>query len=155
MQQALRTAVRSLAKSPAYVAVVTGSLTVGIGACILTFSALEAQWSGVSLPAPDRLVRVGESTTERCGNGCADAFDRTMLGEWQAAGFRSLGPLAPYETRRLELSQPALPDPVTATTVGTGFFPTLGVNPIAGRLIGASDCVPGAALVALVSYGFA
>ena len=155
MQQVIRTAIRSLAKSPAYVTVVVASLTIGIGACILTFSALEAQWSGVSLPAEERLVRVGESTIESCGNGCADAFDRTILSEWQAAGFRSVGPLAPYEARRLELAQPPLPEPVAATAVGAEFFATLGIHPIAGRLIGASDCAPGAPSVALVGYGFA
>src|SRR6266852_4612521 len=55
--------------------------------------------------------------------------------------------------RPLPYSHPEQPVRVTAADVSGGMLETLGVAPIAGRLISASDDVPGAPVVADISYG--
>jgi predicted permease len=130
LTQNLRSTFRQLRRTPAFTLTVVLTLALGIGATTAIFSLVE----GVLLrPLPfhdaDRLVLLGDHLGGRPGMSVRAREIATYTGAAQA--FSSLGG---YLTASCELSGRAQPEQINAARLSSGAFPTLGVQPILGRV---------------------
>ena len=145
--QDLRFGLRTLRKSPGFTAVAVLTLALGIGATTAIFSLVE----GVLLrPLPfrdaDRLVLLGDHLGGRPGMSVTAREIATYTSAAQT--FSSLGG---YITASFELSGGAQPEQIEAARLNSGMFPTLGVEPILGRVFNQQE--DGARQpVAVISY---
>ena len=145
--QHLRIAFRQLRKTPGFSLTVVLTLALGIGATTAIFSLVE----GVLLRPlpfrePERLVILGDRLRES-GNtpvtareiaiysGATSAFE--SMGAWLGASY--------------ELSGGATPEQINAARLTARVFPTLGVQPVVGRVFNAQDEDSHAPL-AVISY---
>ena len=130
LAQDLRFAFRQLRKAPGFSLTVVLTLALGIGATTAIFSLVE----GILLrPLPfrdaDRLVLVGD----HLAGGRSTSVTAREIGTYSNAtsAFSSLGG---YDTTSYELSGGEMPEEVNAARFSAGVFPTLGVDPVLGRL---------------------
>jgi putative ABC transport system permease protein len=126
----LRYSLRMLRKNPGFTVVAVLTLAVGIGATTAIFSLVE----GVLLrPLPfqdaDRLVLLGDHLGGRPGMSVRAREIATYTSAAQT--FSSLGG---YITASFELSGGAQPEQIDAVRLNSRMFPTLGVEPILGRV---------------------
>ena len=126
----LRYNLRILRKNPGFTAVAVLTLALGIGATTAIFSLVE----GVLLrPLPfqdaDRLVLLGDHLGGRPGMSVRAREIATYTSAAQT--FSSLGG---YITASFELSGGAQPEQIDAARLNSRMFPTLGVEPILGRV---------------------
>ena len=153
MLQDIRFAVRALAGRPAFTAVAISTLALGIGANVGIFSVVRAVLlRPLAFPDPDRLVKiVGLDKREGVPSNLSPAdfldFER------EASAFARLGAhgWVGYFTvagRNREAER------VGGVNVTGGFFPTLGVQPSAGRLFTADEDRPGGPRVVVLGHGF-
>jgi len=126
----LRLALRSLAKTPGFTAMVLATLALGIGATTGVFSAMHAVlMASMPYPEPDRLV-LGVATFKGSTTGLSghDYFDYRD----QATSFESFG-ASQYFTDSVPSSGGERPETLTTIHVSTNLFRTLGVAPQLGR----------------------
>ncbi len=128
--QNLRYAFRQLRQSPGFTFTVLLMLALGIGATTAIFSLVD----GILLRPlpfndPDRLVLLGDHLASRSELGVTAREIATYSNATSA--FSSLGGYAPST---YELSGDATPEVVHAGRLTAGLFPTLGVQPILGRV---------------------
>ena len=126
----LRYSLRMLRKNPGFTVVAVLTLAVGVGATTAIFSLVE----GVLLrPLPfqdaDRLVLLGDHLGGRPGMSVRAREIATYTSAAQT--FSSLGG---YITASFELSGGAQPEQIDAVRLNSRMFPTLGVEPILGRV---------------------
>ena len=125
--QDLRYAVRLLRKSPGFTTVAVLSLALGIGANTAIFSVVHAVLLR-PLPYPEsrQLVNVA-------GQGAGNALTMTEFDFWKenASSFASSAGYRGVSTRRLGGANRE--EWITAMTVGSDFFRTLGVSFVLGR----------------------
>jgi len=126
----LRFALRRARKAPGFSITVVLTLALGIGATTAIFSLVE----GVLLRPlpfhdPDRLVLLGD----RLGNNPNTPVTAREIGTYSTAttSFSSMGA---FFTTVYELSGGAVPEELYAARLTASLFPTLGVNPILGRV---------------------
>jgi putative ABC transport system permease protein len=150
----LRYAIRLLAQAPAFTAVVVLTLALGIGASTAIFSVVDAlllRWLPVR--SPQQLVQISlfarDAPTSAVGGTLSYPIVR-MLAE-QRDVFASVGGFTPS---RLDVGSPDAVARVPAAIVTGGFFETLGLEARVGRLLKATDDVPGAPAVAVISHGY-
>src|SRR6266481_4629552 len=130
LAQNVRFAFRHLRRTPAFTLTVVLTLALGIGATTAIFSLVE----GVLLrPLPfqdaDRLVLLGDHLGGRPGMSVrAREIETYTLA---TGAFSSLGG---YITTSFELSGGAQPEQINAARLNSQMFPTLGVQPILGRV---------------------
>ncbi len=122
-------------------------LTVGIGAATTIFSLIE----GILLRPlpfhdPGRLVQLGEHVGENPGIGITARDIRTY--STAASAFSSVGA---FGGANFELSVGASPEEIAAARLTASVFPTLGVQPILGRIFSQQEDVARAP-VAVLSY---
>ncbi len=152
--QDLRFALRMMQKNLGFTAAAVLCLMLGIGATTGIFTVVNAVLlRPLPYSHPEQLVRVytefptfPNGGLPRFWTSAPEFFDLrrdthswASLDAWQLAGTNLGGKTQPVR--------------VTAADVSGGMLETLGVAPIAGRLISASDDVPGAPVVADISYG--
>lgn len=130
LAQDLRFAYRQLRKAPGFTLTVVLTLALGIGATTAIFSLVE----GILLRPlpfrdPDRLVLVGDQLQNGLGSNVT-AREMRIYSEATKA-FSSLGG---YININYELSGGATPEEITAARFTAGVFPTLGVQPLIGRV---------------------
>src|SRR5947209_3384251 len=128
--QYVRFAMRRLKKSPAFTIVVVLTLALGIGGTTAMFSLIEGiLLRPLPFPDADRLVLLGD----HLGAGPHTPVTAREIGVYSQAttAFSSMGG---YIGANYELSGGANPIEVNATRVTAGVFPTLGVDPILGRV---------------------
>ena len=135
LAQDLRLALRQLRKTPGFALVVVFTLALGIGATTAIFSLVE----GVllrSLPFkdPERLVLLGDHLGGRPGMSVRAREIVAYTGATQA--FSSLGG---YITTSFELSGGVRPEEINAGRLSAAMFPTLGVQPVLGRVFTAQE----------------
>jgi putative ABC transport system permease protein len=130
LAQNLRFAFRQLSKAPGFTVTVVFTLALGIGATTAMFSLID----GILLrPLPfrqsDRLVLLGDHLAKGLDLGVT----AREIGAYSNAtsAFSSLGG---YTSSTYELSGGATPENVHAARLTAGVFPTLGVQPILGRV---------------------
>jgi predicted permease len=158
----LRFAWRSLAKAPLLSLVVILSVGLGIGANTAIFSLLhQILMNTLPVDRPEELVSVtspedfkgGRNSTNDSG-GMEFIFSYPMFRELEKrpqgmsgiAAFRSLGANLSFRKQTISGSMLA---------VSGGYFPTLGVRPLMGRMLSPQDDDAGAGnAVAVLSYGY-
>ncbi len=126
----LRHAARRLAKARSFFLTVTLMLALGIGATTTIFSLIE----GILLRPlpfldPGRLVQLGEHVGENSGIGITARDIRAYSTEAQA--FSSTGAFA---GANFALSDGPSPENLPAARLTSGVFPTVGVEPLLGRV---------------------
>ena len=130
----LKHAVRGLRREPGFVAVVVGTLTLGIGAMTAVFSVLNSViLNPLPYPEPDRLVRIYNYDPGR-------PDDRTVLTVPDLADFREkvgglqhVAAFYTYSKTGYDLTGIGHPRRVDALPVSSGYFEALGVTPLLGR----------------------
>jgi putative ABC transport system permease protein len=147
--QDVRYGARILLKSPTYTAIAVAALALAIGANTAVFSAANALLLR-PLPVED-IDRLIVPVTLREG---FDPFGSPFL-EYAAYRDRahcfSSGGIA--RARSFNLTGRGEPERVRGATVMANYLSTLGTKPALGRTFFADDDRPGAAPVALISYG--
>ncbi|HXM21668.1 MAG TPA: ABC transporter permease [Terriglobales bacterium] len=126
----LRFAFRQMRKAPGFALSVVLTLALGIGATAAIFSLVEGiLLRPLPFSNPDRLVLLGD----HLGGGPNTPVTAREIGTYSNAtgAFSSLGG---YASVNYELSGGATPEQVYAARLTAGVFPTLGVQPILGRI---------------------
>lgn len=142
-------ALRSLSRSPSYASVALVTLALGIGATTAVFSVVR----GVLLrplpyPEPDELVRVWELNQQ---GGRMDVAWTNFMDWRDAPGFEDMGVYAAGTSTVLGAGEPMR---LGTAAVSHGFFQTLGLRPVLGRVPLPAEHAAGAEPVAVVSEGF-
>jgi predicted permease len=169
----LRYAWRMILKSPGFAATAILTLALGIGANTAIFSLIDAvmlralpvenpsqlvllRWGAHHAPQFNGYMSSGDCTMDlRFGaanpSGCS--FSEPMFREIEKTNTFA-GVAAFANSGRLDLSGNGPASVVNGQLVSGGFFHTLGMKAATGRLIEPSDDTPGAAPVAVLSYGY-
>jgi len=150
LRQDIHFAWRSYAKAPAFTALVTLTLALGIGASTAIFSIV----NGILLrplpfPEPERLLWISEGN--KAGASISVSFPNFL--DWRARQ-HSFEALALTRHNEFTLTGQGQARRVTARTVTANFFQIVGIQPVLGRTFVAKDDVPGASPVAIVSHEF-
>ncbi|MGE0462509.1 MAG: ADOP family duplicated permease [Vicinamibacterales bacterium] len=150
--QDIRYGVRTLAKNPGYALLAVLTLGLGIGANTAIFSVI----NGVLLkPLPyehgDRLVVVRQSAPLTGQNTVGVAIAEYFDYREQAEVFDGL---VEYHQMNFDLLNRGEPDRVSTGVVSANFFDLLGIKPVLGRTFVASDDVPGAEAVLVLSHTY-
>jgi putative ABC transport system permease protein len=151
----LRFALRQLLKSPGFSAIAVLTLALGIGANTAIFSVV----NGVLLRPlpfkdPDRLVRVWHTPPAKSFPGMTlFSVSAANYFDWQSEN-HVFERMAIYNYRGFTLTGVALPLQVDSCAVSSGFFETLGVRPMLGRVFAPEEDQPGHTNVVLLSYRF-
>lgn len=151
----LRYALRTLRRSPAFLAVAVGILAIGIGGATAVFTVIKASLLR-PLPGvadPDRLV-----TVERVQRVPATR----MIAEFSYPDYRDLREqstaltgLAAYNGTSMALKDATGSDRAWVSYVSDNFFAVLGARPAAGRFFVAGDVSSGGAATQFVVLGYA
>src|SRR5439155_16804791 len=138
----LRFAWRSLAKTPLLSLVVILSVGLGIGANTAIFSLLhQILLNSLPVERPEELVAVtspgdvksGRNSTNDAG-GADSIFSYPMFRELEKHG-QGLSGIAAFRTLGANLSFGKQSVAGTMLIVSGGYFPTLGVRPLIGRML--------------------
>lgn len=129
-QQALRFASRQVKKSPGFTITPVLTLALGIGAATAVFSLVEGiLLRPLPFNRPERLVVLGD----HLGNGRNTPVTAREIATYSSAT-RAFSSLGGYIDTSFELSGGAVPEQVNAARFTAEVFPTLGVNPVLGRV---------------------
>ena len=149
MARDTRFAIRTLRKSPAFAVTAITVLALGIGATTAIFSVVNAVLlRPLPFAAPDRLVMVWE----RQSSGRPNVVQTQNFLDWRARN-RSFSDISAIYAISTNLAGDGEPAQVPCMAVTAGFFEILQTAPLIGRTIAASDDVPGAPPVTVLSYG--
>ena len=148
LHYAWRTLTSRAQRSFAVAAVLT--LALGMGAATAIFSIVHAvMLAPLPFHAADRLVRIYETNQSRNINKFSVSFPN--FDSWQRRV--ELLSLAAAKSAEANLTDGGPPEHVVGMAVTSGFLPTLGLAPVAGRDFHADDDRPGGVRVAMVSVG--
>ena len=151
----IRFTLRTFRRQRGFAAVALLVLTLGIGATAAIFSVVDAVLIK-SLPYADaeRLVAVSHLHDERgvwSGLFSPQDYDDVRAS---AVSFESLGAYWYTEGQTaIDLLGDGSPTQVGAAYVTEGFFPTMGVGPVLGRMFARDEVVPGATPTVVLSNG--
>jgi len=153
--QDLRFALRQLLKNPGFSAIAVLTLTLGIGANTAIFSVV----NGVLLRPlpfkdPGRIVRVWHTPPAKSFPGMTTfSVSAANYLDWQREN-HVFERMAIFSYRGFTLTGIAQPQQIDACAVSSGFFETLGVAPLLGRVFTPEEDQPGHANVVVLSYRF-
>ena len=149
LAQILRFALRQLSKAQGFTLTTVLTLALGIGATTAIFSLVEAVLLRPLLFRDSgQLVLLGDHLGGRPGMSVRAREIATYTGA--TAAFSSLGG---YITAAFELSGGAQPEEINAARLNSAMFPTLGVEPILGRVFTTQE-ENTRQPVAVISYAF-
>ncbi len=149
LRQDLAYGLRMLRKNPAFTMITVLTLALGIGANTAMFSVVDSVLlRPLPYPRADRLVLVWEKPPKGRQNGVSAA----NFLDWREQS-RSFRNLAGISFGSFNLSGKDQPERVDGMHVSWDFFEVLGVQPALGRGFAADEDRPGAARVAVISYG--
>ncbi|HEY4306860.1 MAG TPA: ABC transporter permease [Gemmatimonadaceae bacterium] len=137
LRQDARFAVRTLRKNPAFTIVTALTLALGIGMNAAIFSVVNGVLlKPLALGHPDRLVRINQLETIN-GATRAGVTSPVLVDDWRAQR-KSLVDLAGYYYGEgmtgTDLVDEGDPQRVAAAFITPGFWNTLGVSPLIGRV---------------------
>jgi len=146
----LRYALRTLVRNPSYTLAAVVTLALGIGATTAVFSLVR----GILLHAlpydhPERLVEVYEQNPQ----GGIRPLSYPTFEDWRASVGDALDGMAFVYGIDPSMATPEGPVPVLTAFVSEGFFRTLGVRPLLGRLVTGAEAATEAGVV-VASYDF-
>ena len=147
----VRYALRMLRKSPAFTLVALAVLTVGIGANVAVFSVVNTVLlRPLPYRDPGRLIMIWESLP-----GIGFGQVGTATGEYLDYRDRNrvFSGIAGYKNDTVNLTGSGQPERIHITQASANLFSVLGVQPMLGRTYAAEEDRPGAAKVAVLSYG--
>ncbi|HET7205940.1 MAG TPA: ABC transporter permease [Terriglobales bacterium] len=151
--QDARYALRQLRKSPGFTFIAVLTLALGIGANTAIFSVVNGVLlRPLAFKDPNRLVRIFHTPPQKSFSGITRfAASAANYLDWQKENhvFQNM---AIYSFRSFTLTGGQTPEQLVATAVSPGFFPTLGVQPMLGRLLLPEEDEPGRANVLVLSY---
>jgi predicted permease len=151
--QDLRYALRQLRKSPGFTAVAVVTLALGIGANTAIFSVV----NGVLLrplefPNADRLVRVWHVPPPKSFPGMTTfAVSAANYFDWERQN-HVFQRMAIYTYHGFTLTGGDKPEQVDGCAATSGFFATLGVQPMLGRVFLPEEDQPGHSNVVVLSH---
>ncbi len=159
--QNLKIALRTLFKTPFVTTVAALSLALGIGANTAIFSTFdEILRRPLPVHEPERLANLGAPGPKPGSNSCnqsgscEDVFSYPMYRDLE----KSPGPFQSVAAHRVfgvNISFDKQTLSAEGAMVSGSYFPTLGVQPFRGRLLGpADDQTPNAHFVAVLSHTF-
>ncbi|HEY2460746.1 MAG TPA: ABC transporter permease [Candidatus Acidoferrum sp.] len=147
--QDLRYALRALRKNPGFSAVAILTLALGIGTNTAIFSIVNAVLlRPLPFPHSDRIVEI-YSTLPSAGV-TKNGISYLNFNDFQAQS-RSFEAIGAFHDTDITLTGSGEPEIIPGAAVTSGLFSVLGVQPIAGRSMSATDDQPGAAPVVLIS----
>jgi putative ABC transport system permease protein len=147
--QHLRFAFRQLRKTPGFTLTVVLTLALGIGATTAIFSLVEGiLLRPLPFSDPDRLVLLGD----HLGNSPNTPVTAREIDIY-TNGTNAFTSMAGYANTSYEVSGGATPETVNATRITASGFPTLGVQPILGRVFTQQED-DAHEPVAVISYAF-
>ena len=153
--QDLTYGMRTLRARPTFAVLAVLMLALGIGANTAIFSVVNAV---LLRPLPfrdsDRLVRVWHTPPAKSFPGI-DKFSVSAANyiDWKRDN-HVFEDMAIYSYRGFTLTGVAQPQQVDASSVSQGFFETLGVPPMLGRIFSPEEDQPGRTNVVVLSYRF-
>jgi putative ABC transport system permease protein len=147
----LKSSVRNLLKSPGFFIVAILILALGFGANSAIFSLVNAVLlRPFPYADPERLVLVWESAPFF---GVQDSpVAPGNYQEWRARS-RSFSGMGAIESRSYRLTGTGRPEVLEGSLVTSSLFRTLGIRPLLGRVFLDEEDQPGAAKVAVLSFG--
>ena len=155
-------AARMLLKTPFVTAIAVLSLALGIGANAAIFSMFDQLlWRSLPVREPSRLVNLkapgpmpGSNSCNQTGS-CEEVFSYAMFRDLEKAPNTPFTGIAGHRITNFSLSIRNEPMTADGALVSGSYFPVLGLNAAAGRLLTpADDDVPGAHFVAVISHRF-
>ena len=154
----VRTALRALSRSPLFAAVVLGSLALGLGGSMAAFAILDGvRLRALPFPDGDRLVSLSEvpaaGPSAACGARC-DVSYTTFADVLRRHEFRTLDAVIGFTAGGKVYMAGGEPLPVMGGVLTPEAFSLLGVTPVLGRPLLASDDQLGAPLVTLLAHDF-
>jgi len=175
--QDLRYALRTFSQNIGFTAIVVVSLALGIGANTAMYSAVDALFMR-KLPVrnPDELaVFAWQSgpTHEAFSPRSGGLFSRSTRGNNESAVITNLGSrfssdlvarfrmqgaslsdVAAFATADVDATIDGYSEEITSQLVSGNFFQTLGMSPVAGRMMTPADDAPSSDPVVVISRGF-
>ena len=156
-----RLAVRTLAKTPFVTAIAILSLALGIGANTAIFSLFDRMLlRPLPVPDPVALVNLGTPRPKPGSNSCNQAgdcewvFSYPMFRDLERVQTAFTG-LAAHCLMGVNLAARGQTTSGDGVTVSGSYFPTLGLQPAAGRLLAPDDDrTPGAHPVVVLSHAY-
>src|SRR5262249_30494837 len=152
LSQDLRYALRTLARRPAFAAVVISTIALGAGATTVMFTVINSVLlKPLAYPQPERLVTLQEQTEvgTQYGNRWAFAYPNYLDCERDV---RSLT-LAAWRFALGSVTQPGDPEYVYGRQISARLFSMLSVPVIQGRAFSEDEDRPGTPAVAVIGYG--
>jgi predicted permease len=147
----LRSALRSLLKSPGFTFVAVLTIAIGVGANTALFSTFNTLvLHPQTFPHSERLVRIWASNNALGFNAPALSWPRYEFIRDHQQSFASLS--ADTFTGFAFTQKGSEPEQVNSLAVTATFFPTMGVAPLRGRNFLPEEDVPGGPNVAILSY---
>jgi len=144
----VRHGVRGLGRSPGFSLAVVLTLALGIGGNTAVFSVVDQLLlRPLPYPSGDQLVILEESVGT---SAHADVSPANWL-DWQRVS-RTFRGFAAWQSGLFTMTGAGEPRRVFAQLVSSEFFPVLGVAPLRGRTISASEDRPNGPRVAVISY---
>jgi macrolide transport system ATP-binding/permease protein len=149
VMQDLKFALRQMIKNPSYAVLAVFILALGMGVSVAIFGFVDA---ALLEPLPYANAKTLVAVDER-----AVVFPRSNLSfqdylDWKRMN-KSLRALEVYTGMSFLLSTPSGTEPVEAARVSDGFFSTLGVRPVLGRVFLPGEDQAGHAKIVMLSYG--
>jgi putative ABC transport system permease protein len=151
--QDVRYGLRSLSRSPGFTLAAVATLAIGIGANAAIFSLVRAVLlRPLPFAQPERLVSLWESN-EAKGHSRMVASPPNYL-DWKAQS-RSFESMGAFVDSTLVAAEPGRgkAQRLDGAAVTAGFFETLGVRPLHGRLFRESETSPGHPAVVVLGHG--
>lgn len=153
----IRFAVRRVAQRPGFSLAVTGILALGIGSSVAMFSAVDAAMlRPLPFRDPQQLTVLHEVEVPfDPGGGARQGTGPTSVtvGDVQAA-HSFFASVAVYAGGAMNLADAERPSRLRIGVVSGGFFSTLGIGALQGRVFGDADTGPKGRKVAVLAYGF-
>jgi predicted permease len=147
-----RYALRTFARNKTFTATAIVTLGLGIGANTAIFSLLDAlmlRWLPVPHPQALVQVRFKSDTPNNFSGSFSYAAIQALDTERQI-----FSGVAGFSSSDFQIGTSGSTARVPGAFVTGSFYETLGLNPVAGRLLTRDDDRPGAPLVAVASYGY-
>ena len=154
LAQDLRYGVRMLRRSPAFTAIATISLALGIGANTAVFSVVNAVLlQPLPYADPDRLVAIFVKDDAKERGSTFSVADFLAVQE-EATGFAVVGAAARGQGGYTLTGLGDVAEQLTGTSVSAGLIPVLGVQPMMGRTALPSEEKAGGQRTVVVSHEF-
>jgi putative ABC transport system permease protein len=151
--QDVRYALRQLRKSPGFTAVAVITLALGIGANTSIFSVVNGVLlRPLTFKDPGRLVRVWHVPPAKSFPGMTTfSVSAANYLDWERQNHVFEG-MAIYTFHGFTLTGSDKPEQVDACAATSGFFSTLGVQPMLGRVFSSEEDQPGHSNVVVLSH---